>query len=232
MANFFVKPSDQFTVTIPFDVSNPEDPQIIFAAKLENYREALSNIPENCIEYHWMKFRKPDWGLDCYIRELSYVTVQSSGTGGGMGTAFGSPERILSQERFDEVRLRYLLVGSSFFSNEGAIGFLNLDGRSKLNDTSEQFIKSLDPVILRVFLSIASQVLDLGVPGKRLLSSEDYKRLRNEDGFIKKLLVEKGLVPKTAIVDESDPELKKKSETSVTEPSTLTVNPVTQAGTP
>ena len=229
MANFFIKKSDQFSVTIPFNVSDPDDPAVIFAAKLEDYPIALQRVPEETIEYHWMKFRKPDWGLDCFMRELSYVTVQTNANAGTMGSAFGAPERVISQERFDEVRLRYLLVGSSFFK-ESSIGFVSQNGRECLNDTSEQFIKQLDPVILRLFLSIASQVLDMGVPSKRLLDKDDFTKLRNVDGYLHELLVVKGLIPKTSIVDENDPELKKKSEQQAIDPSTLTSNQETPAG--
>jgi len=212
VANFFVSKKDTFTVVFPFDCTDPDNPQVVFANKFEEYPLALQAVAEENLEYHFLKFRKPDWGLDCYTRELSYQNASSA--------SYGPAERVFSQEKLNEARLRYLLIGSSFFPTEEPISFTKRDTRDSLSEASEDLIKTLDPTILKMFLSVASQVLDLGIPVKRLLLTEDYQKLRNIPGHEKTLLIEKGLIAKPALADDGSPEAKKKLGMMPKQPST------------
>lgn len=196
MANFFVKPGDSFNITLPFDVSGPEA-QVIFVESLSDYPKQLQQIPEDKIEYHWMKFRKPDWGLDCYLRELAHD---------GSGTR----DRTFSPEKFDEARLRFLLLDSSFFPETDRVNFSRSGNYDILSSTSENFIKQLSPFILRLFLVIASRIWDLGYQTSGLLAPEDYRMLRNDKEGLRKVSEAKGLINRTALANPDDPEDKKK----------------------
>jgi len=196
--NFFVKKTDNFTVTLPFDVSDPEAPQIIFGSGIESYPDRLNAVKEENIEYHYCKFRKPSWGLDCFVRELGY-SIQNGQNG---------QERVLSQERLSEARIQYLLIDSSFFGDH-KVSFIKTSSYEILSADCEEVIKTVEPLILRVFLIVASRVWDDGLAPKHLLSVEDYQTLRNKDTGIHEVMIRKGLVSRNSIINPEDPETKK-----------------------
>jgi len=207
MANFFVPKNDHFTVTIPLDCTDPENPQVVFAEGLEGYPAALQKIPEEALAYHWMKWRKPAWGMDCFLRELAYI--------GG-----STRERQFSQEQFDAVRIRYLLLDSSFFPEKDRVSFTKAGSYEVLSGPSEELVNSLQPVLLRIFLGVASRIWDLGSASKNLLQADDYVMLRNLPDGLLQVSRAKGLI--------SSPDDEKKKVTSTT----ASVRPATPKPTP
>src|SRR6266853_501540 len=140
-ANFFVRKNDSFLVTLPISIEDEENPQIILVdGGIEEYAKKLKEIPEEQIEYHWLKFKKPSWGMDCYLRELAY-------SGESMR------DRTFSQEKLTEARIKYLLLGSSFFPETDKISYTKEGSYDVLSTSSQEFIKQIDPFIMRVFLA-------------------------------------------------------------------------------
>ena len=185
MANFFVQKNANVLVTLPIDITDPENPQIVFTDGLEQYPVALQKIPEENLAYHWMRWRKPSWGMDCFLRELAY--------GGG-----STRERTFSQEQLDIIRIKYLLLDSSFFSDSERISFTKQGNYEVLSGPSEEFINSIQPFILRIFLAIAGRIWDLGLPAKNLLEETDYTLLRNDPDGLLKVSRAKGLISEPA----------------------------------
>lgn len=178
MSSYFRKKNESFTVTFPF-LKNDEVPQIIVAKDFDDYSEILKKIPEDKIEYQSVKFRRPGFGLDCQIKELSFV---SSGH-----------ERILSEEKLKLNRIKYLLIGTSFLGEDSLI--LSKDGQYEiLAPISEEQIHNIDPNILNYFLILASKVWDQGINVQNLLTKEDYEILRLEENAKDKILLAKGLI--------------------------------------
>jgi hypothetical protein len=202
MTNFFIKKNESFVVTLPIDVSDEDSPQVILVdGGIEAYAKRLKEIPEESIEYHWCKFKRPNWGMDCIIKEQSY-------DGSGMR------DRTFSPERFTELRLKFLLLGSSFFPETDQISFTKeaIAGGGTydvLSATSQELIKQLDPFILGIFLAISGRVWDLGISAKTLLTKEEYEILRNDPDGLKKVSERKGLLTKSKEEEE-----KKKSSKS------------------
>jgi hypothetical protein len=210
LTNFFVKKNDSFTVTLPIDISDEDSPQIVIVdGGIEAYAKRLKQIPEDKIEYHWAKFKRPNWGLDCAIREQSY-------DGSGMR------DRTFSPEKFTELRLKFLLLGSSFFPETDPVSFTKeaIPGGGMydvLSLQSQELIKQLDPFILGVYLAIAGRIWDLGVNAKTLLTKEEYQILRNDPDGLKKVSQMKGLLTKSR---EEEEKKKASMSESAKQPST------------
>jgi hypothetical protein len=196
MANFFVKRTDSFTVTLPFSIIDEESPVVVITQSLKEYPEVLQSIPEDKLEFHWCKFKKADFGLDCLIRELSMNNLSSN---------LAVPQRVLSEEKLLELRVRYLLQATSFI--EG-LTFTKAGNYDALTQDSEEKMRTLPPEVLRVFLMIASQVWDTGINPKMLLTKEDYLLLRNDPDGLAKIEASRTLTS-TAIVSTTDPDVKK-----------------------
>lgn len=178
MSSYFRKKNESFTVTFPF-LKNEEVPQIIIGRDFDEYSEILSKIPEDKLEYQSVKFRRPGFGLDCQIKELSFVN--------------SGHERILSEEKLKINRIKYLLIGTSFLGEDSLL--LVKEGQYEvLAPPSEEQIHSIDPNILNSFLLIASKVWDQGINVQNLLTKEDYEILRTQENGREKILLAKGYI--------------------------------------
>jgi hypothetical protein len=198
MANFFVKKNESFFVTLPFDCRNPQDPKIIFTDGLADLPKNLQAVPEEALEYHFMKWRKPDWGMDCFLKELAY-------------TGTGVRDRVFSSAKLDEVRLRYLLVDSSFFAKDTPIQFVQSGSYETLSGPTEEIVKQISPFILRVFLTLAERIWDIGLSPNDLCSEEDYKTLRNDPHGLRKVLESKAPQKVRSVIPTGNPEEEKKT---------------------
>lgn len=192
MANFFIRKNETFKVTIPFDCSDPTAPLPIIGDSIDSYVSLLKGAKEEHLQYHWCLFRRPDWGLDCFLRELAY-----SGVG---------QQRTFSPEKLLEARSQYLLLGSSLFDTPPAL--VRSERYEVLNAASLEYLRSLDPTTLRVFFMIGAAVWDNGISPRMLLSEEDYKLLRNDPEGLTLVMRQKGLLTDVAGASEED---KKKS---------------------
>lgn len=178
MARYFITPDESFNVVCPFDIRDEENPQTLFLDPLTMH-ETLKAIPESRLEFQWIKFRRCTWGLDCYLRELAY-----SGSKSGM-----VQDRQFSPERFDEARLRYLTMESSFFKlADMKVSFGQTEGYPTLSADCEALLKRLGPVTLGIFLKIAAQVWNYGVPPSDLLTAEDYLKIRADKTALEQMI--------------------------------------------
>lgn len=205
-ANFLIPKDETFRVTIPIDVSKTE-PQIIFAASMEEYPAALQAVEEGKIEYHWCEFKRPAWGEDCLVREMAF-------TGDSVQT------RIFSPERLDEARVRYFLKKTSLLPD--ALNMTNNNGYETLASVAEEQVKRVKPFVIRAFLGVATRVWDFGTSPKNLLDEDDYKLLRDDPKGLEKVSIRKGLfeAPKEA-------DAKKKSSSGPEKPSMAASSPET-----
>ncbi len=198
MANFFIKKDSSFEIVIPFDCRS-ETPQMLLGPEPSNYPAILQSLPEEDIQFHWFKFRRPDWGLDCYLRELGFTASKTGEI----------KDRVLSQDRLNEVRLRYLTMDASFFAAESKkITFSPAEHGQVLTTDCEDFLKTMDPAILNMFLRLACNIWDFGMAPNMLFTKDDYLSLRNDPEGLKKL--QEARNPKSAsLVKEGETDKKK-----------------------
>jgi len=198
MPNYFVKPESTFTVVCPFDISDPENPQLMILGEAKDMHVRLNAVKEENIEYHTITFKNITWGLDCLLRELAYSGSKSGAV----------QDRVFSQERLNEVRLRYLLVDSSFFAAIGKkVTFSTNEGQQILSPDCEGLIKQLGPITLAIMLRIANNVWDYGVSPKELFTIDDYKFIRKDPKGVEKLAAER--IAGGAVVNEGSETAKK-----------------------
>ncbi len=197
-ANYGSKKNTTFKIWLAFSVKDPENPEPISAVDgVAGLWQEIRELGSPSVEFHFCEFARPGWHLDAYLREMALI---------GEGLRVNS--RVINQDRLIELRLRYLLRGTSLI--ETPLTTINTpDGHISLSDQSWGLVSDLSPIILRMFGLTAAQILDLAVNPNTYMDEECFKFFAEHDFTDENLQkFQEFRQPKTS-VDED--EAKKKS---------------------